>query len=190
MIIGITGGFGTGKSTVAGLFKAKGAYIIDADRINHGLLKEKTVINKIHRIFGKGVLRKAKTIDRKALAKEVFGSKRNLERLCRITHPLIISKIRENIKKINKNRLIVIDAPLLIEADLRKFINFLIVVKAGPETSLKRLKRKGFLKNEVFTRRRMQIPLRNKLKLADFVIDNNGSMENLAQQVNRIFRAL
>ena len=99
MIIGIIGGFGTGKSTVARLFKARGAYVIDADRINHELLREKRVINRINREFGKGVLIKAKTIDRKKLAKTVFGSKRNLTRLCRITHPLIISKIKVDIKK-------------------------------------------------------------------------------------------
>ena len=189
MIIGLTGGFGTGKSTVARLFRAKGAYIIDADQINHQILKKnKTVIQKIVLLFGKDVLSGGGSINRKKLAQLVFKNKKDLSKLCKISHPVIIAQIKNRIKKINRDSLIVIDAPLLIEAGLNKLLDYLIVVKADKETLIRRLKKKGFSRNEVLRRLRMQLPLRYKLRLADFVIDNNGALNNTKKQIDRILQ--
>ena len=189
MIIGLTGSFGTGKTTVARLFRAKGAYIIDADQINHQILKKnKTVIQKIVRLFGKDVLSKQGSINRKSLAQLVFKNKKDLSKLCKISHPIIIAQIKNRIKRINRNSFIIIDAPLLIEAGLNKLLDYLIVVKADKETVIRRLKKKGFSRNEVLHRLRMQLPLRYKLRLADFVIDNNGALNNTKKQIDRILQ--
>jgi len=189
MIIGLTGSFGTGKSTVARLFKKYRAFIIDADEINHQILKEnKPVIKKIAGLFGREILAKDGTINRKNLAQLVFKNKKDLSKLCKISHPIIIVQIKNRIKKINRNSLIVIDAPLLIEAGLNKLLDYLIVVKADKETLVRRLKKKGFSRNEVLHRLRIQLPLRYKLRLADFVIDNNGALNNTKKQIDRILQ--
>jgi dephospho-CoA kinase len=115
MVIGITGGFSSGKSYVAKEFKKKGAFIIDADKIVHSLYDNNIKVkHDVIRVFGKNVLKNGK-IDRKRLSKEAFRSKENINKLCTIIYPETIKKIKKEINKNNK-KIIALEAPLLVEA--------------------------------------------------------------------------
>jgi dephospho-CoA kinase len=171
MIVGLTGSFGTGKTTVAKILKRKGAKIIDADKIAHEFISPSR---------------------RRELAKIVFKKKKYLDLLCKVLHPLIIKKIKEEIKRLNpKKNIIVIDAPLLIETGLDKIVDLLIVVKAKRKTQIERIaKRMKLSKKDILRRISFQMPLREKIKMADFVIDNDGLLSSTKQQVEEIWDKL
>ena len=169
MILGITGSYGTGKSTVAKEFARLGAKVIDADKIVHTFIKAPV---------------------RKKLAKIVFKKKAYLDLICRVVHPLVIKRIKQEIKRLNpKKNVIVIDAPLLVECGIHKIVNKLIVVKTTREVQLKRLRKKtGFSKQEIQRRISFQMPLSKKMKLADFIIDNNKKLKSTRGQIREIWK--
>jgi len=171
MIIGLTGSFGTGKTTVAKIFKRKGAKVIDADKIVHQFISPSK---------------------RKELAKIVFKKKKYLELLCKVLHPLVIKKIKKEIKRLNpKRNIIVIDAPLLIETGLHRIVDYLLVVKAKRKTQIERItKRMGLSKKDILRRIRFQMPLKRKIAMADFVIDNDGSLQDTKRQIDSIWEKL
>lgn len=190
LIIGLTGGFGAGKSTVAGIFKSLGADVIDADKIAHELMRPKqSVCQKITSVFGKKIL-KGGAIDRFRLGEIVFSDSRLLKKLNSIIHPQIIRIIRKKIKQ-SHFRLIVLDAPLLVESGLNKIADALIVVKASRNRQIERIQKRAFLsRQDVLRRIKCQIPLRMKLSLADFIIDNNGPIKETKRQVGEIWRKI
>lgn len=194
MIIGITGGFGTGKTTVANFFKEFGAEIIDADEMVHKLIRPGSdVYSRIVGVFGKGVLTKKGTINRPKLASAVFLKKESLKRLCNIIHPEVIKSIKQKAKQIRRRKrdsIIVIDAPLLIEAGLGGFVDKMVVVKTTKKAQYERCRRKGFEDCQIGMRISSQMPLKDKLRLADFVIDNEGSLSQTRRQVRKIFNEL
>jgi len=191
IILGITGSFGTGKSTAARIFKLLGAEIIDADKIAHRIIRPQTrIYKKLINAFGKDIVNKDRTINRNKLAKTVFGNKNSLQRLNKLIHPKVIRVIRCKIKS-SKAKFIIIDAPLLIEAGLSKMADKLIVVKANREIQLKRLRKKfSFTMGEILKRIRYQIPLKEKVRMADFVIDNSKTLENTKRQVIKIWKSV
>lgn len=191
LILGITGSFGSGKTTVAGIFKSFGAQVIDADKLAHKITLPGTKIYKeITYVFGKGVLKQDKSIDRHKLGRIVFNNKRSLARLNKITHPEIIRIIKEKIKT-SKAKLIILDAPLLLEAGLRSLTDKLIVVKAGRDWQITRVLNKMPLsKVEILKRIGCQMPLKFKVRLADFVIDNNGTIGETEQQVKEVWKKM
>ena len=186
-IIGITGGLATGKTTVADMFVQKGAVKIDADRIAHGLLKEDQKIrDKVIDAFGEGILTGGK-IDRKKLANIVFKDKDKLKKLTNILHPRIIENIKERIEK-EGDKIIVIDAPLLMEAGLEEMMDVIIVVKAERHTQIKRAVNRGISEEEAEAIIKNQMPLSEKIKKADYVIDNEEKMEKIKEGVERIWQ--
>ena len=189
--MGITGSFGSGKSTVAGIFKSFGAKIVDADSISHKITRPGTpAYKKIVRLFGRGILRKNGAIDRKKLAGVVFNNPGALSSLTRIIHPEVVRSIRREIRASAQN-FIVLDVPLLIEAGLENAVDKLIVVSSSQKKQIERVRRKTGLKRlDVLKRIAAQIPLREKVRLADFVIDNDGSMNKTRKQVAEIRRRL
>jgi dephospho-CoA kinase len=191
IVIGLTGSFGTGKTTVAALLQACGARVIDADTIGHGLLKKGTrVYAGIVRGFGNGVLTADKAIDRRALSVVVFASRARLQQLNKIIHPEIIRIIRKEISKIRKG-VVVVDAPLLIETGFHRHVDKLVVVTSSQDCQIERAQKRSRLSKAAIIRRlRAQIPLRNKIRMADFVIDNNGTRKDLRKQVTQIWRML
>jgi dephospho-CoA kinase len=191
MVIGITGSFGSGKTTVARMFASLGARVIDADRIAHRLIRPGTgVYRRIIESFGQGVLARGGGIERRKLGRIVFANKKLLRKLNRIVHPAIISTIRKEIAK-SRARIFILDAPLLIEAGLEKEVDVLIVVKSARKKQIERLLKKGICnKAQILERINSQMALSEKMRLANFVIDNNGSLENTRFQVKRICRAL
>jgi dephospho-CoA kinase len=179
LVLGITGIFGSGKSTVAGMLKSRGADIIDADKLAHACLQPGNVCcNKIKALFG--------TVERKKLAQLVFGDRALLKKLNRIIHPEVIREIKARINR-SKAKLIVLDAPLLVEAGLRNIVDKLIVVSITRKEQIKRLKsRSGLKESEILKRLKAQIPLSAKLRIADFIIDNSSTLTETRKQVREI----
>lgn len=191
MILGVTGGFGTGKSTVSRMFKELGAKIIDADKIAHRMLYSGTpAYKKIVSRFGKGILKKDGSIDRRILGEIAFAKKSRIRDLCRIVHPPVIAEIRKKIKS-SKCNVILIDAPLLIEAGLLKSVDMFIVVKADRKKQIERIeKRMKLSKKEILKRIDYQLELKDKIKMADHVIDNSKTMANTKKQVKYIWNGI
>jgi dephospho-CoA kinase len=191
IILGITGSFGSGKSTVARIFASFGAAVIDADKLAHRCLRQQTKsYKKILAVFGRGILKKDKAIDRGKLAQAVFSNRKLLRRINRIIHPEVIRAIKARIKAAPE-KLVVLDAPLLIEAGLRKLVDKLIVVRISRRKQIQRIQSRDFLgKIDILKRVRLQVPLAEKLRLADFIIDNSGTLSKTTKQAERIRRLL
>jgi dephospho-CoA kinase len=192
VVIGITGSFGSGKTTVARLLhESSGAFVIDADRIVHGLLRsDKTVKGKIRKVFGGAIFKKDKTVDRGKLAALVFQDVRELKKLNAIVHPAVIAVIRRKAREAQAG-IVAIDAPLLIEAGLARAVDKVIVVTLPFSKLTERLlKRKAFSKDEIRKRIKAQMPQEAKRRFADFVIDNSGALADTAGQVRRALKKI
>lgn len=191
IILGLTGTFGSGKTTVAGILRSCGAEILDADKIAHHCIRPaSSAYRRIVDIFGQDIVGKDKKINRKKLAAIVFADKKLLAKLNKIIHPQVIAAIKEGIRR-SKKKVMVIDAPLLIEAGLDKIVDKLIVVKIKRRQQLKRIQKKMSLtKNEILKRIKAQIPLQCKVRLADFIIDNSGRRKQTRRQTELIRRIL
>jgi dephospho-CoA kinase len=195
LFIGLTGSIATGKSTVGKIFKELGCYVIDADGIAHKAYEKGTKAYKsIVEEFGKNILDKDGNIDRKKLGGVVLDNKELLKKLEAIVHPeveRIRNNIIEDIKKKNKNAIIIYDVPLLFEKNLEGMFDYTIVVYADKDTEIKRLmERNGLKKDEAIKRILLQIPIEDKAKKADFVIDNSGSLNDTRKQVKDLFEKL
>lgn len=195
VIIGVTGSIGTGKSTVAAMFKALGAKVLDADRIAHRVIKKGSLAHrKIVKTFGRGVLTSSGAIDRSMLADEVFRDKRRLGRLCRVIHPEVICDVKKYIKAAcfrGGIPAVVIDAPLLIEARMRDMTDTLVVVVTDFNTQVARVKKSaGLSAVEIKRRAKNQLPLKEKASLADYVIDNTGSKKDTKKVVRKIWKEI
>ncbi len=196
IIIGITGSFATGKSTIASMFKRLGAKVLNADKIAHRLMRQGTEPHKkIVKEFGDKVLTGYGAVDRTKLAAVVFCDRKPLGKLCGIIHPAVISDIRKSIRDTAKNGskipAIVIDAPLLIEAGMRKMLDVLIVVMTGPKVQIERARKKtGMSVAEIKRRIKNQLPLREKAKMADYIIDNEKSQGYVKKIVKKIWKEI
>lgn len=193
MILGVTGSVGSGKTTVAKLFSRHWYKRIDADEIGHEIIKRNSIVyKKIVNNFGNEILDKNKNIDRKKLGDIVFNDINKLKRLDSITHPLIIKEIKTQIKKIKNNcgnkTKIVIDAPLLLETNTKDLVDKIIVVKCDTENIMKRDKK--YPKQKIERILNSQMPLDEKLKYADFVVDNDKDITYLKNYVDHIVEEL
>jgi len=185
MIIGITGSFGSGKTTVANMFKKYGFKVINVDKLYHGIYnKDNSLKNKIQKEFG--------TINRNQLKKIVFNDSIKLKKLNNITHPIIIKAIKKEIKKtINNKKNIVIDVPLLFEARIQNMFDKIIVVKCNKKEQIKRiLKKKKYSKKEINNIITSQMPLKEKIKKADFVVDNGKTVREIKKEISSIVNSM
>ena len=195
MLIGLTGGIASGKSLAAEELKRLGAHLIDADEIAREVVKTGLpAYNEIVKEFGEKILNPDKTINRKELGRIVFSNTELRRRLERITHPRIQEKIDKYIKEIkgrNPDAIIVVDAALLIEAGLHKKMDKIIVVYAEEKIQIERLmKRDGFTIKDAKNRISAQMPLTEKRRYADFVIENveGKNKEKIKDEVKAIFK--
>lgn len=191
LFIGITGGLASGKSTVTSFLKRLGAYVVDADKIAHSILKPGSVVyNRLIRSFGKDILKSGRSINRKALAKRAFASPALARRLNNITHPEIIREINKQISQAS-GATIVLDAPLLIEAGLSRMVDVLIVVTAKRQQQIVRAMRKlKAPRAEIISIIKRQMPASEKVRRADFVIDNSQTKQDTRKQVKEVFQKL
>ncbi len=189
-VIGILGGIGSGKSTVAAEFAKLGCKVIDADKIAHELLDSKSVKEKIVGLFGKAVLGSSGRIEHKKLAGVVFTSRDKLASLNRVIHPLVLARAEELIEQHNRQnqvKAIVLDMPLLVEVGWNRRCDRLIFVDCEQKIRAERAKKKGFDKKQIKIRENFQISLDNKANLADNTIENNSDFSAIAKQVTGIF---
>ncbi|HQA59494.1 MAG: dephospho-CoA kinase [Tepidanaerobacteraceae bacterium] len=194
-VVGLTGGIASGKSTVSLLLKDKGAVIIDADEIARQIMQpDKPAWFKVINHFGHEILNEEEYIDRKKLADIVFSDKRQLEFLNSFTHPEIINEIKSQLEyyKSLQKEVVIIDAALLLEVGLDAIVDEVWVVTVDEKVQLERLmnRDKNLNKEQAMSRIRSQMPQEEKIKYADRVIDNSGSIEDTKVQVDSIWREI
>lgn len=193
IILGVTGGIATGKSTIAGMFNQLGAKVIDVDKLSHRFLKRGTLSwRKVVDEFGDEILNKNLVINRKRLGEIIFANKCKQKRLEKIIHPLVIETIKEKIARAiaHKQAVIVIDAPLLIESGLASLMDKLVVVNAPNHIQMERLAKRGLKQKAAERRVNSQLPLAMKVKLADYIVENNGNLTWARKQVRRIWNEI
>jgi dephospho-CoA kinase len=201
-IIGITGTIGAGKTSVAKMFARWGAKAINADQLSHQALRVGTpVYRRVCRQFKEAVLTKDKKISRVKLAQLVFANQARLtvgqarlKKLCAIVHPWVIRQIQKKFKQIqakDRKAIVVLDAPLLLEAGLAKKMHYIIVVTASRKKRKARyLKKKQITSAEFFRREKNQLPQKIKLRQADFIIDNGKSLAQTKTLAKAIWRKI
>lgn len=195
ILVGLTGGIATGKSTVADLFRRFGAAVIDADQLARDVVQPgKPAWREIVKCFGKRVLLPDRTIDRPALGSIVFRNRRKLRRLERIIHPRVAREQQRRARRIARrtpNAIIIYEVPLLFEAGVNTRVDKIIVVTADRETQVARLKqRNGLTRRQAFQRIRSQMPLAEKARRADIVLDGTKNKSLLSREIRRLVRDL
>ena len=195
IVVGLTGGVATGKSTVAKMFKQCGAVVIDADKLARDVVKPgKPAWREIVDTFGKTVLTPDRTINRQTLGTIVFGNRAKLRRLERIIHPRVAREQARLTKQAARNdpkAVVIYDVPLLFEVGVDKRVDKIIVVTADRNTQLARLKsRNGLSRAEAIRRISSQIPLARKIQRADHVLHGTLSRPLLHRQVGRLLKSL
>jgi dephospho-CoA kinase len=194
-VIGVTGGIGSGQSTVCKILAAQGCKILDVDRkAKHTIDRDKILQKELKQVFGEGIFDSHGKLDRRLLAEIAFSSESKTQILNKLVHPRMVSEMieeMENSRFSQKYPLIVIDAALLYEVSIEQMFDTIIVVYCELETRIQRvMKRDGLKRKEIMARMRRQIPLNEKRDWADYVIDNNGSLEDLKKQTIVIFNEL
>ncbi|MEK7349818.1 MAG: dephospho-CoA kinase [Nitrospirota bacterium] len=192
ILVGLTGGVATGKSTVAKMFMRCGAVVIDADELARDVVKpDKPAWRQIVRTFGKTVLNPDRTLNRRELGAVVFGNRTKLRRLEHIIHPRVAreqARLTNQAARTDPQAVVIYDVPLLFEAGIDKRVDHTIVVTADRETQIARLKkRNGLSQAEAIRRIRSQIPLSKKIRLADIVVDGTLPPRQAMQSIRRIY---
>jgi len=194
-VIAVTGGIGSGQSTVCARLQERGCRIIDVDK------KAKQIINKdaalqreLKKVFGEKIFSPDSKLNRKLLAQMAFKDESSTLQLNQLVHPRMVAEVVEEMESARfsgKYPLIVIDAALIYEISIEQMFDAIIVVHASLENRIKRvMERDGLSRREIISRVHRQIPLDDKKQWADFVVDNNGNLDDLNRQTDQIFDKL
>jgi len=194
LVVGLTGGIATGKSTVAAMFAARGAAVVDTDRIAHALQEPgQPCHRRIVEAFGPEALDGQGRIDRRRLGGRVFADASARQRLEAIMHPAIREACENAIRaaEASGTKVCIVDAALILEAGRRDRFHRIVVVAAPEDVQVERLARsRGLTAAEARQRLASQWPTAAKAALADFVIDNGGDLAHTEEQVARVYAAL
>ena len=186
-VIGLTGGIGSGKSTVSQFLAELGAVIIDADKVGHEALKPDTEIwHEVVATFGRQVLTPEGDIDRSKLGEIVFGNSELLSRLNQIMHPRMYNMVKAQLEDYRRQRVevVVLEAPLLLEAGWTSFVDEVWVTVAPESTVLRRLKEKGGLsEQQSLARIHSQLSSEERVRHTDVVVDTDCSLDELKAKV-------
>jgi dephospho-CoA kinase len=202
--VGLTGGIAAGKSVVGEMFVALGAYLVQADSIAHQLMQPgEAVYDEVVLRFGREILAADRTVNRARLAEAAFGSvsesrPSRIEELNRIVHPAVIRRQEEWMEKVGKRdpeAIAIVEAALMLEAGVAKRFDRIVVVTCRPEQRVERWgARLGVdeetARREVTRRMAAQLPDAEKIKAADYVIDNSGSLDSTRDQVRAVYESL
>ena len=185
MIIGLTGGIASGKSTVSKYLAEKGFKVYDADKIAKNISEEKYVQEEIITTFGDKILDRNGNVDRKKLKEIVFENKDKLEKLNGIIHPKVIDFYKK-LKEKNTDEMIIFDVPLLFESGLDKICDKILVVISDYEVQLDRIVERDKIDRELASKIvKAQLSNEERIKKADVVIENNSNLEDLFEKVER-----
>jgi dephospho-CoA kinase len=189
--VGLTGGIGSGKSTVAEMLRARGAVVIDSDVLAREVVEPGTPgFDAVRTAFGSDVVSEGR-LDRTTLAAIVFADPDRRAVLEAIVHPEVARRAAEIVAAhAGTDAVVVLDSPLLIETGRHRDVELVIVVSAEPETQIGRLVARGMDEADARARLAAQMPLAEKAEVADVVLDNEGSLEDLEGQVDRLWADL
>ncbi|MDY6836545.1 MAG: dephospho-CoA kinase [Thermodesulfobacteriota bacterium] len=195
LFLGVTGGIATGKTVVANVLQELGAGLIDLDLIARRVVERGTPgLREIIDYFGNEFLQEDGTLDRKRLSKIVFQDADKRKRLEEATHPFIFEELLKEVNNItekDEEAIIQVVVPLLIEKNAQSLFDRVIVVYIPKELQIERLTRRdGISRQEAANMLKAQLPIDDKLEHADFVVNNEGSLENTRRQVEEIWQAL
>jgi dephospho-CoA kinase len=193
-VIGLTGGIGSGKSTVSRFLAESGAMVLDADKIGHEVyLPDTDTWRELVKIFGEGILAADNTIDRKKLGAIVFGNDAELKKLDAVIHPRITEILRQRIDECRRQgaKVIVLDAPVLFEANAEKLVDEIWVVVADKKNVVKRAAaRTGLPEKQIRARIHSQLSNTERIKQAQVVIHNDGTTEQLKEKVQQLWQQI
>jgi len=195
LLAGLTGGMGSGKTTIGQMFRDLGAHVIDADKISRALVEPgKPAWQEIVDLLGKSVLRDDQTLDRGKIADIVFNDTKKKEGLEAILHPRVMEeeqRLFDGIRNRDPSALVIIDAALLIESGNHRKVQKVIVIACGEETRIQRIMaKKNFTREDAERRLRQQMPLKDKIKYADYVLHNDSGFPELKEKVEALFHQL
>lgn len=200
IIIGVTGGLGTGKSTVARMFGRLGAEVIDADKVAHAVMEPKKLAwRELVKAFGPEIVNEDDTINRRWLAQKVFRDPQARAELEAIVHPQVLRHIKQQLHGLsrlrrgrNRDRVkaVVLDVPLLLETGSEALADVVVVVTAPPEVQRERLLARGMSEADATARMSAQWDLKKKLAKAQYVVENGSGMEQTRRQVAQLWNQL
>ncbi len=190
MRIGVTGIYASGKGTVCSMFEKLGAIVIDTDIIARQIVTPPSpVLDRLVETFGSDILLPDGTLNRRYLAQKVFVDKKLVDILNAITHPAILDEVVR--QSSNPDYIYMINTPLLFETEFHKHMDKNIVVIANTDQVLERgVARDGITPEEIKSRLNHQISLKEKIQMADYIIDNSGTLENTKKQVEELWKTL
>ena len=190
MILGLTGGIASGKSTVSKKLKELGSYIIDADKISREVSDSVEILKKLEDTFGSQIIDN-NHLDRKKLREIIFEKKEKRKLLNSIMHPIIEKKIIEEIEDNKKEKLIILDVPLLYETKLEYLCDKVLVVSIDEKIQVERLKARDKIKKKLAKKIiNTQMSLAEKIKKADIYIENNGNLDELSKKIEMLYSQL
>jgi dephospho-CoA kinase len=190
-LVALTGNYGMGKSTVLSMFKDLGVATVDTDKLVESLFIEKKVLVKIKKLLSDRVFYKNGNLNKKKVAEIVFKDASLRYSLEDILHPLVFERIKDFTNQMNvSDRLLIIAVPLVYERGYENRFDRTIVVYTKEEVALNRLKKNGIPKKDALLRLKAQLPIENKMKKADFLIDNNSTLKETVAQVKKIYKKL
>jgi len=187
MNIGLTGGLGCGKSTALAFFREAGAVTVDTDALVHDFLRsDEELITELREAFGDEILDAQGMIDRSKLARKVFNNSEALALLESLVHPRVRSVWMRKLGE--SHPVLVVEIPLLFEKELQENFSLTVCLSCDPEVQHKRLKAKGMSNSQIQQRKLRQLSLDDKMRRADIILYNNGSLEHLREQVGHVMR--
>ena len=185
IILGLTGSIGCGKSSLSNIFKDNNIDVIDADIVSRKIFEDSKLLSSVFEHFGENIKNEDGSLNRKALGNIVFNDDNKLIELNNLTHPRIKEKILEEIEniKLHNKEVIVLDAPLLIEGGYLEIVDKLLVITCNEDVQISRIqKRDNCSKEEALRRISSQISQDEKIKYADYVLDNSGDLNYLNEK--------
>ena len=195
LIVSLTGGISTGKSVVAGVFEDLGCYIHHADRVAHQLMEpEQPAWRKIIDHFGPSILKEDKTIDRKKIGSLIFSDRKERLFLNKLLHPLVFQQRSNEIDRLRGERhfkVFISEAALTIEAGYVSFFDRIVLTFCPEEIQIRRLMDRDQMdRDEALKRIKSQLPVKKKIKFADYVIDTSKSLFQTVEETEKVFRSL
>lgn len=191
LLVALTGNYGMGKSTALSLFRKLGVPTLDSDKIVDSLFRRKKILEKIRQLVGNSVFHDDGRLDKKKVAEIIFRNARLRRSVEDTLHPFVFEKIKDFLEKMNINdKILIVAVPLVYERAYEEKFDKTIVVYTTEETALHRLEMKGVSKKDALLRIKTQMPIEEKIKRADFLIDNDGTLNETKVQVEKLLKNL